>query len=111
MLATLRRLALSCLNGPASPRLREAEVDLRRGRIRPARGDDLAPRVEVDPLRPVDVAVAEERRLPAAKRVVGDRHRDRDVDADHARLHVELELPGDAAVAREDRRAVAVRVV
>src|SRR2546425_12372407 len=95
MLATLRRLAPSCLNGPASPRLREAEVDLRRGRIRPARRDDLAARVEVDPLRPVDVAVAEERRLPPPERVGRDPHPDRHVDADHARLHVELELAGD----------------
>ena len=70
-----------------------------------------AARVEVDPLGPVDVPVAEERALPAAERVVGDRHRDRHVDADHARLDVELELAGDAAVAREDRRAVAVRVL
>src|SRR5687767_4400606 len=50
-----------------STRTREAQVDLRRGRIRPARGHDLAARVEVDPLRPVDVRVAEERVLPAAE--------------------------------------------
>ena len=68
-------------------------------------------RVEVDALGPVDVAVAEQGRLPAAERVVGDRHRDRDVDPDHADLDVELELAGCAAVAREDRGAVAVRVV
>ena len=30
---------------------------------------------------------------------------------DHPGLHVELELAGDAAVAREDRRPVAVRVL
>ena len=35
--------------------LREAEVDLRGRRVGPARGDDLAARVEVDPLGPVDV--------------------------------------------------------
>ena len=92
-------------------RLREAQVDLGGRRVRPARGDDLAARVEVDPLRPVDVRVAEEARLPAAERVVGDRHRDRHVDPDHARLDLELELARRAAVAREDRRAVAVRVL
>ena len=44
-------------DGPhcALPRLREAEVDLGRGRVGPARGDDFAARVEVDPLGPVDV--------------------------------------------------------
>src|SRR5205823_8794034 len=47
--------------GPkALARLREAQVDLARGRIRPARGDDLAVRVEVDPLGPVDVRVPEQ---------------------------------------------------
>ena len=80
-------------------------------RVGPARRDHLAARVEGDSLRPVDVRVAEERGLPAAERVVRDGHRDRHVDPDHARLHLELELPGDAAVAREDRGAVAVGVV
>ena len=92
-------------------RLREAQVDLRGGRVGPARRDDLRAGVEVDPLRPVDVPVAEERGLPAAEAVVGDGHRDRDVDPDHAGLHLELELAGDTAVAREDRGPVAVRVL
>ena len=48
-------------------RLREAEVDLRGGRVGPARGDDLRAGVEVDPLRPVDVAVAEEA-TPSSRR-------------------------------------------
>src|SRR5687768_3865515 len=78
--------------------LREAEVDLARLRVRPAARDRLRPRVEVDPLRPVDVPVAEERALPAAERVVRDGHRDGDVDPDHAHVDVELELAGDAAV-------------
>src|SRR5581483_54006 len=90
------------------PRLREAEVDLARGGVGPAAGDDLPARVEVDALGTVDVAVAEERGLPAAEAVVGDGDGDRDVDADHAGLDVELELAGDAAVAGEDRGAVAV---
>ena len=56
----------------ASARLREAEVDLARGRVGPARGDDLAARVEVDPLWPVDVRVAEERR-PSSRRTSSTR--------------------------------------
>src|SRR5215471_12874600 len=95
----------------ASTRLRKAQIDRARGGIGPARGDDFSLRVELNSLRSVDVEVAEEGVLPAAERVVGDRHRDRDVDADHARLHVELELPRDAAVAREERDAVAERVL
>src|SRR5690242_1182550 len=91
------------------PRLREAEVDPGGGRIRPARRDHLAAGVEVDPFRPVDVRVAEERVFPAAERVVRHRHRDRNVDPDHAGLHLELELTRDPAVPREDRRAVPVR--
>src|SRR5690348_1120445 len=89
---------------------REAEVDLRTGRVGPARGDHLAAGVELDPLGPVHVGVAEERVLPAAEGVVGDRHRDRHVDADHADLDLELEAPGRAAVAGEDGRAVGVGV-
>jgi hypothetical protein len=45
--------------------------------------------------------------LPAAERERAHRHRDRHVDADHADLDVELELAGGAAVAGEDRGAVA----
>jgi hypothetical protein len=48
-------------------RLRESEIDLRRRRVGPSRRDDLRPRVEVDALGTVDVTVAEEARLPAAK--------------------------------------------
>ena len=53
---------------------------------RPARGHRLGPGVEADRIRPVLVQVAEARALPAAEGVVGDRHRDRHVDADHADL-------------------------
>nr|WP_254801958.1 hypothetical protein [Kitasatospora sp. SUK 42] len=56
------------------------------------------------------MGVAEERGLPAPEGVVGDRHRDRHVDADHADLHLELEAPGRAAVVGEEGGAVAVRV-
>src|SRR6188508_3444449 len=77
--------------GTRLPGLREAEVDLARGRVGPAARDRLRPRVEVDALRAVDVPVTEERALPAAERVVGDRHRDGYVDPHHPDVHVELE--------------------
>src|SRR4029078_10365778 len=92
-------------------RSREAEIDLARARIRPARGDDLGPRVELEALGAVHVEVAEQAVLPAAEAVVGDRHRDRHVDADHPRVDLELELPGGSAIASEDGGPVAVRVV
>src|SRR3954454_6597175 len=79
-----------------SPHLREAQVDLGRGRVRPAGGDDLAAGVELDGFRAVHVQVTEERGLPAAEAVVGDRDRDRHVDADHPADHVVLELAGRA---------------
>ncbi len=56
------------------------------------------------------MGVAEEARLPTAEAVVAHRHGDRDVDPDHADLDVELELARRAAVAREQRDAVGVRV-
>jgi hypothetical protein len=40
--------------------------------------------------------------------VIGDRHRDRHVDADHPGLDLALEAAGGAAVVGEDRGAVAV---
>src|SRR5262245_61660608 len=73
--SSIRRICGTCL-----ARLREAQVDLARLRVRPAARDRLRPGVEVDPLGAVDVAVAEERVLPAAEGVVRDRHRDRNVD-------------------------------
>src|SRR5438552_11125255 len=97
--------------GESSAGVREAEVDLARARVRPAGSDDLAAGVELDPLRPVHVQVAEERRLPATEAVIGDGHGDRHIDADHAHVDVELELARGSAVAGEDRHPVAVRVV
>ena len=92
------------------PRLGEAEVDLARRRIGPAGGDDLPTGVEVDRLGPVGVRVAEERRLPAAERVVRDRHGTGTL-IPTILIDVELELTRGAAVASEERDAVAVRVV
>ena len=96
---------------PMSPRAREPEVDLRRAGIGPARCDDLGPRVELDAFWAVHVEVAEEAVLPATEAVVRHGDRDRHVDADHAGVHLELELAGRSPVAGEDGRAVAVRVV
>src|SRR4051794_41719370 len=93
-----------------SARAREPEIDLRGARVRPARRDDLRSRVELDAFGAVHVQVPEEAVLPASEAVIGDRHGDRHVDADHPRVHLELELPSSPAIAGEDRRAVAVWV-
>src|SRR6187551_2010143 len=45
---------------PTSARAREAEVDLARARIRPARGDDLRARIELHALGSVHVQVPDE---------------------------------------------------
>ena len=81
-----------------------------RARARPARGDDLGPRVEADALRAVNVLVAEQRVLPPAEGVVRHRHRDRHVDADHADVDAALESSGRLAAVGEDRRPVAIRI-
>jgi hypothetical protein len=57
------------------------------------------------------VDVAEARALPAAERVIGDRHRDRHVDPDHADIDARRELAGGVAVAGEDGDAVAIFVL
>src|SRR5262245_333738 len=97
--------------GGLLPRPREPEVNGAGGRVGPARRHHLGAGVEVHAVGPVHVGVAEQRGLPPAEAVVGDRHGDRHVDADHAAVGVELELPGGATVAREDGGAIAVRVV
>src|SRR5215216_1489659 len=104
------QLSASSAHTSRSSCSREAEIDLARVRVRPARRDDLGPGVEVDALGPVHVGVAEQARLPAAEAVVADGDRDRHVDADHPDVDVPLELARRAAVAGEDRRAVAIRV-
>src|SRR4051795_5731915 len=69
---------------------------------RPARGDGLGLGVEADRVRAMLVEVAESRLFPAAKRVIGDRHRDRHVDADHADIDLGREIARCVAVAGED---------
>src|SRR5262249_53204188 len=53
---------------------------------RPARGHGLEAGVETHAFRAVDGMIAEQRALPPAERVVGDRNRDRHIDANHADL-------------------------
>src|SRR3982751_2958888 len=81
------------------------------GPVGPALGDLLELGPEAHALRPVLVDVAEAGALPAAERVVGDRHRDGHVDADHADIDPRRELARGVAVAGEDGDAVAVLVV
>jgi hypothetical protein len=58
------------------------------------------------------VEVAEAGFLPAAEGVIGQRHRDRHIDADHADIDAaDGEIARGVAVAGEDRGAVAVFVV
>src|SRR3546814_11659697 len=55
--------------------------------VGPACGDRLDLGPEFDAFHAVLVGVAEGRAFPAAERMIGDRHRDRDVDADHADVY------------------------
>src|SRR5262245_25096645 len=82
-------------------------VRLRR-RLEPARPRHLLLRVEVDPLSPLNVQVAEERLVPAREREPRHWGGDADIDADHARVEAALELARRVAVPREDARPVAV---
>src|SRR3954471_18312425 len=78
---------------------------------RPARGHRFGLGVEADRVRTMLVEVAKARLLPAAEGVVGDRHRDRHVDADHADIDLRREIARRVAIAGEDRNTVAVIMV
>ena len=82
----------------------------RRGGLGPAGRDGLGAGVELHSLRAVDVQIAEERLLPAAKREEGHGHRDGDVHPHHPHLHLVLEALRRRAGAGEDGGAVAVGV-
>src|SRR5436190_24340318 len=97
------------LGGSVHRRDRELRALLDAGR--PARGDGLGLGVEADGSRTMLVEIAETGFLPAAKRVVGDRHRDRHVDADHADIDAGSKIARGIAVAGEDRDAIAVVVI
>ena len=75
---------------------------------RPTRGDGLHPGPEAEAVGAVLVQVAEARGLPAAEGVIGQRHRDRRVDADHADIDPAGEIASRVAVAGVDGDAVAV---
>src|SRR5260370_36739276 len=90
-------------------RYRELRAFLDAGR--PALGDGFGLGVEADRIRAVLVEIAEAGLLPAAEGVIRDRHRDRNVDADHADIDLGGEIARGVAVAAEDRNAVAVVVV
>ncbi|MPL73124.1 hypothetical protein SDC9_18917 [bioreactor metagenome] len=77
----------------------------------PARGDGLRLGVEAQRVGTVLVQVAEGRLLPAAEGVVAQRHRDREVDPDHADVDAAGEIARGVAIGGEDRGAVAVIVV
>src|SRR5688572_13045555 len=78
--------------------LREAQVDAAVARVEPAARDRLLAREEVHALGAVCLRVAEDRVLEATEGVVGDRHGNRHVDADHADLDLVLEAAGRPAV-------------
>src|SRR5271170_4372906 len=77
----------------------------------PAGSHRLGAGVEADRIGPVLVEIAEAGALPAAERIVGDRHGNRHVDADHADLDLAGEIARGVTVTGEDRDAVAVFVV
>src|SRR5208337_1576723 len=116
---TRRRARLTAAGRHRSPRPcplasvhgRDAELRSILDARRPARGHCLGARVKADRVRAVLVEVAEAGALPAAEGVIGDRHRDRHVDADHADLDAAGEVARRVAVAREDRDAVPVFMV
>src|SRR4029079_1875784 len=57
------------------------------------------------------VEIAESRAFPAAEGVIGERYRDRHVDADHADLNARREIARRIAVTSIDRDAIAIFVV
>src|SRR5438093_334498 len=79
--------------------------------VRPTLRDRLHLGPEAHPFHAMLVVVAEGAALPAAEAVIGDRYRDRDVDADHADVDPLRELAGGMAVAGEDGDAVAILVL
>src|SRR5450830_158636 len=81
------------------------------GPLRPALGNCLAPGIEAHPIRPISMQVTKQRALPATKAVVGHRHRQWNVHADHAHFNLVTEQTRRFTVTGEDARAVAVFVI
>src|SRR5215813_9401614 len=112
--ATWSSLRANCIPRPGCDALlhrrdRELRAFLDTGR--PARSHRLGLGVEADRVRTVLVEIAEARLLPAAESVVGDRHRDWHVDADHADIDLRGKVACGVAVTGEDRDTVAVVVL
>src|SRR5258708_27111419 len=109
---------LHLLPAPCLKRLCARSIHRRNGKLRafldaggPARGYRLGLGIETDRIRPVLVEVAEAGLLPAAESVIGDRHRDRHVDADHTDIDLGREIARGVAIAGEDRNAIAIVVI
>ena len=74
---------------------------------RPTGGDGLLFGIKAHALGSMHMMVTEQRGLPATETVKGHRHWNRHIDAHHAHLNGAGELPGAAAIARENSAAVA----
>ena len=51
------------------------------------------------------IEIAKRRAFPVTERVIGEWHRDRDIDADHANLNLGGEIARRIAVSGENRKA------
>ena len=79
--------------------------------VRPALGHGLDLGPEFDAFGPVLIGVAKSRALPAAKRVIGDRHWDWHIDTNHADIHLRRKFPRRAAIRSKERDPVTVLMV
>src|ERR1700753_297389 len=107
--SSLRANCIERVRSLAHGRHRELRAFLDAGG--PARGHRLGLGVKADRIRTVLVEIAEAGLLPAAEGVIGDRHRDRHVDTDHADIDLGGEVARGVAVAGEDRDAIAVIMI
>src|SRR3569833_875108 len=80
----------------------EAGVGVLQRAIRPAGGHGLGLGPEPQTNQTKQKKDTENRALPAAEGVIGHRHRDRHIDADHADVHAGGKVAGGAAVLGED---------
>src|SRR5580700_7284240 len=76
---------------------------------RPAFHDDLRFRVEFDGVAPLAMQDAKETFFPAAKREIGHRRGDADVDADISCGRLITEAARSGSVGGEERRLISVR--
>src|ERR1700760_2555129 len=106
-------LSVNCMSWrtPGLVHRRDRELGALLDAGRPARGHRLGLGVEEDRVRAVLVEIAQARLPPAAEGVIGDPHRDRHVDADHADIDLGREVARGIAVAGEDRNAIAIIVL